>query len=369
MHRFCERCERLITDGNLWCPEKDCPAESGYPILSYGDCLGDLKVTKLLRVWRTAALYSALRGETPVLLKVAHEHEDAEERLKREAVALQGLNRKAGRGSRWLPAPRSLLPVILPPYPVAAKRPYGEISFRGETKYFAVFEHAQGKFLSDLMLENPQIWHYQAAWVVAALTQAMRPLVAQSRAHLCLTPDMVLVDTDRDGNLRPLLLDLGFLVTGEELGRFLDWPRLMEPGYTAPELLGGRADAATPAADVYSLGMILFELLAGKPGFAKKELRDGDVRDAVLQLRAGLSVERPELKAAGVETVVEQAIGRQSRYNNVVELGKALMGIYGEPPRERRPVPTRTYVLIVILALLLLVVLGVVAVLIVSALA
>ena len=53
--------------------ERNCPAERGHAVLEYGDFLGDLKVTKLLRVWRTAALYEATRGEEKVLLKVAHE--------------------------------------------------------------------------------------------------------------------------------------------------------------------------------------------------------------------------------------------------------------------------------------------------------
>ena len=57
--RFCERCKRLTIDGNLWCQDRDCPAEQGYPVFAYGDNLGDLKITKLITVWRTAALYES----------------------------------------------------------------------------------------------------------------------------------------------------------------------------------------------------------------------------------------------------------------------------------------------------------------------
>ena len=48
--RFCERCERQTVDGHLWCPERDCPAEAGYPVFQFGDYLGDLKITKLVTV-------------------------------------------------------------------------------------------------------------------------------------------------------------------------------------------------------------------------------------------------------------------------------------------------------------------------------
>jgi hypothetical protein len=37
--RFCERCERITENGHLWCQERDCPAEEGYPVFDYGDYL------------------------------------------------------------------------------------------------------------------------------------------------------------------------------------------------------------------------------------------------------------------------------------------------------------------------------------------
>jgi serine/threonine-protein kinase len=261
-----------------------------------------------------------------------------------------------------------VLPVPLPPYPVPAKRPYGEITYRGETKFYQVYQHAQGKFLSDLLLENPQLWHYQAAWIIITVAEALRPLAAQNKCHLCLTPDVILVDTDPQGNLRPLLVDLGFIVNAEELERFYDWKRLVEPAYTAPELLAGQGRAATLAADAYSLGMILYEMLAGRPAFADRLRRDDQIRQIVAQHRGGLPVERPELEAAGVVKVVEQAVGRTGRYNNVVELGEALEAIYGHPPVEKRPVPGKTYTLATILGLLLLITAGVAAFVVISAL-
>jgi len=42
--------------------------------------------------------------------------------------------------------------------------------------------------------------------------------------------------------------------------------RAMTPGYAAPELLASHG-RLTPAGDVYSLGLVLFEMLAGRPPF------------------------------------------------------------------------------------------------------
>jgi serine/threonine protein kinase len=366
MTRFCERCQRITVDGNLWCPEVDCPAEERFPVLVYGDFLGDLKITKLMRVWRTAALYEALRGEQKVMVKVAHESEDSEERLKREAAAFQSFQHRGWSPFGWLrsflPSERPLLPELLPPYPVAAKRPYGEISFRGDTKFYSVFKLAEGKFLSDLMLENPQMWHYDAAWIAITLSEALRPMAAQNRCHLCLTPDMVLVDRDQEGHLRPMLLDLGLIVAGEEIQSIYDWPRMVEPAYTAPELLDrARVKTVTPAADAYALGMLYYELLAGKAGFEHDLRRDDQIRAAVMQNRGSLPVGRPELELAGVVKAVDRAVAPSSRYNNVVEVGAALAAIYGWPPREKRAMPLKGALAIPLAIVLSLVALGSVA--------
>ena len=363
MNRFCERCQRITVDGNLWCPEVDCPAEEGFPVLGYGDYLGDLKITKVMRVWRTAALYEARRGEQTVLLKVAHESEDSEERLKRESVVLESLRDRNRRPfKKYRPTPRTLLPVLLPPYPVSGKRPYGEISFRGETKFYSVFERAEGKFLSDLLLENPQMWHYDAAWITIALSEALRPLASQNRAHLCLTPDMVLVDTDSEGFLRPMLLDLGLLVAGEEIQSIFSWSKMIDPAHSAPELQDRtRLKAVSPAADSYALGILFYEMLAGKPAFENKLRRDDQIRAAVSQYRGTLPVQRPELEFAGVVKAVDKAIATTGRFNNVVEFGQALTAIYGRIPPEKRPLPRRSYVLAITMGLLLLVTGGIAA--------
>ena len=86
MKRICPLCERISQDGNLWCQEQHCPAETSPVIMGYGDFLGDIQVIRLLYVIRTAAIYQAQRGDEQVLLKVAHN--GCEEQLKREAVLL-----------------------------------------------------------------------------------------------------------------------------------------------------------------------------------------------------------------------------------------------------------------------------------------
>jgi serine/threonine protein kinase len=363
--RFCERCERETLDGNLWCQEVDCPAESGYSTFAYGDYLGDLKVTKLVRVWRSAALYEAERGETTYLLKVAHPGVESADRLKREAVLLQRYspNRiKPGKVLKsFLPTPRAILPVPVSPFPSQKSLPYGEITYQGEPRVFSVFEHAGGKLLSDLLLEQPQLWHTQAAWIILTVARALRPIVAANLCHLSLTPEIILVDQDKEGHYRPLLLDLGLILEPTTNLAQENWSALFEPAYTPPELLSHTPNGALSlSADVYSLGIIFYEMLSGNSAYETRLLRDDQLKEEITENRQPLFLGRPELEHSGVASVVERAVAGSGRYANLLDFSKALAKIYSSPPRERRPLPRRTVILI-ILAVILLLAIGVFA--------
>jgi hypothetical protein len=100
-------------------------------------------------------------------------------------------------------------------------------------------------------------------------------------------------------------------------------------------------------------------MLAGKTAFDSKLVRDDLIRVAVTQHRGSLPVGRPELEHAGVVKIVEQSLAAQGRFNSVTDLGKALVGIYSRPPVEKRPLPTRTYVIGALLAIVALIILGI----------
>lgn len=356
MKRYCPKCERISEDGNRWCPETDCPAEAGPSLLDYGDWLGDVKVVQLLRVLRASAIYEAERNKTKLFLKVAHTREECVERLKREAKLLAALQppKLPGLVKAFIAQRRPRLPVLVPPYQFSTS-PYGEITFRGEQKCYMVFAHAPGVFLSDLLLENPQPWHQLAAWLVEEVIEALRPTIGRY-VHLNFTPDMILVDTDKKGIYRPMLLDLGLALGQADSPRPPEyWRKFSSPAYTAPELLALKdaTQTVSPAADVYALGIMLREMLVGKPAFASKLARDGEVAEAVRRYRGVLSVNRPELPREA-SSIVEKAtsLATAERYADLNQFVNSLRRVFGAPPAEPQPRPIGQWIVLILCLIL-----------------
>lgn len=326
MKRICTVCHRMSVDGNLWCQEPDCPAGNMPLIFEYGESLGDIQVRRLLRSLRCSAIYEAQRGEEKVLLKVAHNN--CQDQLRLEARTLVEMAQKTQH---------AMLPVLLPAYQQAdpRQRPYGKTVFRGETKYYSVFAYAEGEFLHDMLLKNPQPWYQHAAWMAIMLADVIAFMHIQAkRLHLNLNPDAIYVRVDKGGVPRPMLLDLGLL--GDQNQIDPAWvTRYAVPAYTAPEVLT-REHPVSHAADIYGLGLVLYEMLAGHPAYEYAQRRDADVRQDVIT-RAPEPLSRTDL-AKEIHEIVQQAIHRtpQYRQQDVRVFAKMLRTKFGEVPAEKK---------------------------------
>jgi serine/threonine protein kinase len=340
--RVCTVCQRISPDGNLWCQEPDCPSGDLPVIFDYGDWLGDIQVIRLLRVLRTSAIYEAERWEEMVLLKVAHNN--CQDQLRREARALVELAQIKQH---------PMLPVLLPAYRQAdtRQRPYGKTVFRDETKYYEVFAHVKGEFLRDMLLKNPQPWYQHAVWMTISLADAIAFMnLKAKKLHLNLSPDSIFVRTDKEGIPRPVLIDLGLL--GEQQVIDPAWVRRFGvAAYTPPELIAPNG-AATYAADVYGLGLVLYEMLAGHPAFRFQQRKEEDIRQVVVK---GLPepLNRTDL-AEDIQAIVNQAVDRQParRQQDVVSFARLLRKRFGEVPAERkRSYNRRIAAVVVVIAL------------------
>ncbi|TWJ24283.1 serine/threonine-protein kinase [Micromonospora endolithica] len=125
----------------------------------------------------------------------------------------------------------------------------------GTTVTYLVLQMLTGESLLDVLAAGPVGWH-RAAGIAARLATVLAAVHAQGVVHRDVTPDNVMVDGT---NVK--LLDFGIAArVGERPTQ--SWT-FGTPPYLAPERLGDAP--ADPAADIYSLGALLVEMLTGQP--------------------------------------------------------------------------------------------------------
>jgi tetratricopeptide (TPR) repeat protein/predicted Ser/Thr protein kinase len=164
---------------------------------------------------------------------------------------------------------------------------------------FVALELLEGGTLAAKLAGTPQP-DRQAAEMARALARAVHAAHRAGIVHRDLKPLNVLLDEAG----RPKVADFGLAKRLEaESGQTQSGQVIGTPSYMAPEQAGGRG-AVGPAADVYALGAILYEMLTGRPPFKgptpqatiHQVLHDDPVPPSRLQPRVSRDLETVCLK-------------------------------------------------------------------------
>lgn len=180
--------------------------------------------------------------------------------------------------------------------------------------------------------------------LLARICQAVHYAHSRGIVHRDLKPANILVD---DGG-EPRILDFGVARVAEQPASMtMAGEVLGTVPYMSPEQLAGGARSSDPRSDVYSLGVIAYELLSGElpyPG-----LSTSTVIEAIVLIRSGRiePLSRREPRARGdAETVVMKAMAHEAarRYGSAAELAGDLERFLRHQPIEAHP-PGAAYVL------------------------
>src|SRR5205814_4486773 len=178
---------------------------------------------------------------------------------------------------------------------------------------------------------------FRSVELMAKVARAVQYAHAQGILHRDLKPGNILLD----GRGEPLVSDFGlakWLDTASDLTRTLTI--FGTPGYIAPEQASHAAAELKPTADVYSLGAILFDLLAGRPPFL------GD--HALSVIRQAAESPAPKLRTLSkvadrdLETICSRCLERDPklRYRSAYDLAEDLeRWLEGRPIIARRVLP------------------------------
>jgi tetratricopeptide (TPR) repeat protein len=131
-----------------------------------------------------------------------------------------------------------------------------------EGRPYLVMELVDGETIAEHLARTPAPAVRDACAIAIRILDVLAAVRSRGLAHRDLKPENVILC--RDGSAR--LIDFG-LVRGEQKDGMLTRAGtiLGTPEYMAPEQF--RGDQAGPAADVYALGVIVYELLTGRPPF------------------------------------------------------------------------------------------------------
>ncbi|MGQ0803524.1 MAG: protein kinase domain-containing protein [Actinomycetota bacterium] len=190
------------------------------------------------------------------------------------------------------------------------------------TRPYIVMELVEGKNLADVLEGTGPMAPREAVHIADQVLAALGAAHARGLVHRDVKPGNILVTSKgwvklADFGIAKAVSDIsgGLTMTGQVMGT---------PKYLAPEQAAGQA--TTPRSDLYSTGVVLYEMLAGKPPFEG----DTPVAIALAHQQAPvppLNERRPGLPATLVNTV-ERALEKDParRFPNAEAMRSALSG-------------------------------------------
>jgi eukaryotic-like serine/threonine-protein kinase len=154
--------------------------------------------------------------------------------------------------------------------------------------------------------------------------------------HRDLTPANILMT--RDGI--PKITDFGLakLLVGGDAGQTQTGAILGTPSYMSPEQASGQAKHVGAAADIYSLGAMLYDMLTGRPPF-KAETPFETVMQVANQEPVAPTVLQPKLPR-DLETICLKCLQKEpgKRYSTAADLAADLRRFQAGEPIQARPV-------------------------------
>jgi serine/threonine protein kinase len=194
-----------------------------------------------------------------------------------------------------------------------------EVGEHGGLPYFSM-EYAEGGSL-DKKLAGQPLPAPLAAELVRTLAEAVQYAHEKQVVHRDLKPANVVLT----GDGRPLITDFGLAKRMDSSTAVTNSAAVLgTASYMAPEQAEGRAKQVGPAADVYALGAILYELLTGRPPFRGETWQD-TARQVILDEPVPPRRLRAEVPAA-LETVCLKCLEKdpEQRYGSARALADDL---------------------------------------------
>jgi serine/threonine-protein kinase len=213
---------------------------------------------------------------------------------------------------------------------------------RQEEIFYLIMRYIDGPSLAQLLDSQKKLEIGDAARIARQVADALAYAHTHEIVHRDIKPDNILLD--KSGHV--LVTDFGIAKAAQAAkekkngasltneGVVVGTPQYMSPEQASAEPLDGRSD-------VYSLGIVLYEMLTGSPPFDGDSAADilarqlTEIPEPIRHLRADV----PEEMAVVIDRMLDKK--RNKRFPMASEVSRALIGALPTAARDRVHIPLR----------------------------
>ncbi len=208
---------------------------------------------------------------------------------------------------------------------------YDFLEERGE--YYLIMEFVDGVNLKQYLAQKGALQPDEAVEITCQICSVLQMAHAQGFIHRDIKPQNIMIA--RDGQAK--LTDFGIVRVMEAAGLTNTGIVLGTADYLAPEQ--ARGEPLSPASDLYSLGVVLYEMLAGRPPFVGSSA-------VQIAMQHANSVPPPPSKynphiPRALELVVKKALQKEPerRYPDAESMRRALVESLKKSIEEGKTIP------------------------------
>lgn len=199
-------------------------------------------------------------------------------------------------------------------------------------KAFIVSDYVDG-FSLDARLDHSRVSVNESVQLMVTICAALQHAHEQGIIHRDLKPENILLDQDGV----PHITDFGLALRASQLSAVVPGRITGTAAYMSPEQARGESDRANRQSDIFSLGIVFFELLTGEKPYR------GSVPHVLQQI---ISADPPRPRSldsqipVDLETICLKCLEKEPvrRYGTVGELSDDLTRFMRHEPIEARPI-------------------------------
>jgi serine/threonine protein kinase/serine phosphatase RsbU (regulator of sigma subunit) len=233
--------------------------------------IANYKILRELGHGATSTVYEVQQDDKHYALKLMNPTHSS-----RELVASLNFRNEAGNMARL--AHPALVKVIA----------VGEF----ENRTFIVMELVEGVSLAEKLAARP-LTEVQATTLISGVSEGLAYLHRNNILHRDVKPENILMDTSG----KPKLIDFGF-AESFDISKIKAQENAGTLAYAPPEFFNEKFGPRDFRADLYSLGVVFFECLSGRPAFVGKnsaDLIDRILNEEVPDIKTLLPTVRPAI--------------------------------------------------------------------------